>query len=85
MQDIGIISKNRVALTHNPEMPAALHRGLLLQRGEARGVVCRVIKIEERLAHRAEIARREIRDTVEANLFACPSLHMSIDEHAKGI
>ena len=47
---------------------AALHRELLLKRGEARVVVYRIVKVEERLAHRAEVARREIRDAIEANL-----------------
>ena len=63
-------------------MATALHRGLLLQRGEARVVVCRIVKVEERLAHRAEVARREIRDAVEANLLRLGerSLECTVEE-----
>ena len=65
-------------------MPAAFHRRLLLLRGEARVVVCCVIKVEERLAHRAEITRREIRDAVEANLLRLGerSLEGTVEEDA---
>ena len=65
-------SSRRKSKTHL--VTAALHRGFLLQRGETRVVVRRIVKVEERLAHRAEVARREIRDAVETNLLRLDSI-----------
>ena len=70
--------------TQTDLMPAAFHRRLLLQRGEARVVVRCVVKVEERLAHRAEVARREIRDAVETDLLRLGerSLERTVEEDA---